>query len=113
MDGVEIIDMWDWMDFARTNYFIFATTMYESVLAWILYVRPFVKNGTILTVYKVLTGVPVHPVRSVHTYTANTAAIIMGITTTTFRNDEEVRHSQHGVHNTHGAPRKHAQLEFE
>ena len=24
MDGVEIIDMWDWMDFARTNYFIFA-----------------------------------------------------------------------------------------
>ena len=31
MDGVEIIDMWDWMDFARMNYFIFATKMYESV----------------------------------------------------------------------------------
>ena len=31
MDGVEIIDMWDWMDFARTNYFIFARKMYESV----------------------------------------------------------------------------------
>ena len=40
MDGVEIIDMWDWMDFARTNYFIFATTMYESVLASLDFVHP-------------------------------------------------------------------------